>query len=206
MKRILPVIAVLASCCLFTTGCHQSAKDYSKQYFADFSSAAFVKKYGEIPISHCWRDLQEKDYLFGIPSPDSIASWKKLCEERNPSSTADLYYLKGEYQSINQYVTYSDLVELWYNSDSRKLNDDLTLWRLTQYITVRPALTTEAARFDVLEGMMGSVLDFDAQSQWDLNFRSGVEAGLVECYERVLARTAADSAATEVAAALRDEQ
>ena len=207
MKSLLSVGATLVCTCVVFVGCHRKGtKDYGKQYYSNITSITTSNKDGQIAVSHYWRELSDGDYLFGAPSTDSIASWEGLCEERNPSNQVDLHYLKGEYKSINQYVTFSDLVELWYHSDSRKLNDDLTLWRLAQYSTGSHAYQSEAERFAALKGIMDNVCDFDAQTQWDLNFRCGIEADLVEFYERVLARTAADSAAPEIAAALRDEQ
>ena len=206
MKRILPVIAVLASCCLFTTGCHQSAKDYSKQYFADLSSISIGDKYGQIQVSHCWRELQEKDYLFDVPSADSIAAWKALCESRFACESADCDYLKKSFRSLNHYVSFYDLVELWYHEDSLKPNDELTLWRLTQFCPLEETPTLEEERFRILGNTICDLYDIEPDSQWDLNFWSGVKAHLWEFYCRVLDNATISRANGELEEALLNER
>ena len=81
----------------------------------------------EIPVFHQWREIDDGDYYFEIPSAKRVREWKALCEKRNPLDSVSRRFVEDYYADLNQFVTVRDFVELWYHEDSRIGDDELDI-------------------------------------------------------------------------------
>ena len=161
-----------------------------------------------IPVYHHWRKISPDDYYFDAPSDEQVEKWQDLCEERNQMDSTSRFYVQGCYANMNQYVTVLDFVELWYHDDSHILDDDLTTWRLMQYdsLSMRKLPDSEFDKFFSIKNTIQGLLLFEGGSQWELNFRSGLEEDFQVYYDRLLVREAVRHSGGELAEALEREQ
>ena len=159
-----------------------------------------------VPVFHCWVDIEPGHHLFGDPSGEQVERWKALCEERNPADSVLRNELQGAYLNMNQYMTVHDFIELWYHEDSYSTDDSLTLWRLMQYDAYFSqniySDDSEYDRFSQLQDIIGSLCLFEAGTQWEMNFKAGLECDFQEFYDRMLLKETARHAGAEVAHAL----
>ena len=161
----------------------------------------------EIPVFHQWREIDDGDYYFEIPSAKRVREWKALCEKRNPLDSVSRRFVEDYYADLNQFITVRDFVELWYHEDSRIGDDELTTWRLMQYNDEAFFCPdSEYDKFARIRNVYLGLLCFDAQSQWEMNFQSGLEADFQEYYDRILVREAIRHSKPVLAAALRKEE
>ena len=161
----------------------------------------------EIPVFHYWRKIPSSDYYFGAPSDEQVAKWHALCEERNRTDSTSRFYVQGCYANMNQFVTVTDFIEMWYHDDSRILDDELTTWRLMQYAP--DAFFTPDSEFDkfhVISNVIQGLLLYETQSQWELNCHACLEENVQEYYDRILVREAVRHAEGSLAAAIEKEQ
>ena len=161
-----------------------------------------------IPVYHHWRKISPDDYYFDAPSDEQVGKWQDLCEERNQMDSTSRFYVQGCYANMNQYVTVLDFVELWYHDDSHILDDDLTTWRLMQYdsLSMRKLPDSEFDKFFSIKNTIQGLLLFEGGSQWELNFRSGLEEDFQVYYDRLLVREAVRHSGGALAEALGKEQ
>lgn len=147
-----------------------------------------------IPVFHYWVDIEPDHYLFETPTAEQVVTWKTLCESRNPVDSAMRRSVQGYYLNMNHYMTVNDFVELWYHEDSYVDNDSLTLWRLAQYDFGYSqniySNDSEYDRFSQLRNIIQSLCTYEAGSQWELNFQSGLESDLQKFYARMLVKEA----------------
>ena len=156
-----------------------------------------------VHVFHFWRDLDEFDYPFDVPSPEQVAKWKRLCEERNAPEG------KGfpcRYLNMNQYMTLSDFIEIWYRDDASPQDDDFVLWRLAQYCDMYNLQDSEYDRFYFLKNAIQGLCLFDAQFQFELNLKAGIDADFQEFYDRIMVREAIRHSPPRLAAALKEEE
>ena len=159
-----------------------------------------------VHVFHYWRDIEKRDYLFDVPTDEQITSWKRLCEEMNPYDSEQNTGVPGYYLNMNQYVSLHDFVELWYRDDSCFDNLGLTLWRLAQYdYDSSYSPDSEYDRFYYLKNAIQGLCLFDAQFQFELNLKAGLEADFQEFYDKVLVREAIHHSSADIAKALGDE-
>lgn len=212
--RIPIVIAIV------TTICFQSCRNRSQNhpvlinnnntelYYEKVEKDNEIVDWDEkIPVFHHWRELDSIEYYFDVPSDEEVERWKTTCEDRNQLESAPWQFVQGDYANMNQFVTVTDFYELWYHEDSYLENDDLTTWRLMQYDSlsfIQP--DSEFDKFNALRNAIQGLLLYEPQSQWDMNFHSGLEADFQEYYDRVLYREAVNHSDKELAALLRKEQ
>lgn len=164
----------------------------------------------EIPVFHYWEEIDQDHYLFDAPSPEQVARWKALCEERNPADSVWRTAVQGPYLNMSQYMTVHDFIELWYHEDSYLLNDSLTLWRLAQYDNRNTgniySNDSEFDRFQQLKNTISGLCLFEGDSQWALNFQAGLEEDFQMFYDRLLVREAVRHSEDALAEALLHEQ
>ena len=161
----------------------------------------------KIPVFHHWRELDSIEFYFDVPSDEDVERWKAVCEDRNQLDSASRRDVQGCFANMNQFVTVMDFYELWYHEDSFLENDDLTTWRLMQYDSltfIQP--DSEFDKFYTLKNAIQGLLLYEPQSQWDMNFHSGLEADFQDYYDRVLYREAVNHSDRELADLLRKEQ
>ena len=156
-----------------------------------------------VHVFHFWRELEESDYLFDEPSPEQVAAWKKLCEERNKSERAGF---PDRYLNMNQYMTIWDFIEMWYSDDAPAQDDDFVLWRLAQYDDMYKYQDSEYDRFYHLKNHIQGLCMFDDQFQFELNLKAGLLSDFQEFYVRLMAREAIRHSSPKVAAALKEEE
>ena len=212
--RIPIVIAIV------TTICFQSCRNHSQNhpvlvnnnntelYYEKVEKDNEIVDWDEkIPVFHHWRELDSIEYYFDVPSDEEVERWKTTCEDRNQLESAPWQFVQGDYANMNQFVTVTDFYELWYHEDSYLENDDLTTWRLMQYDSLSfIQADSEFDKFNALRNAIQGLLLYEPQSQWDMNFHSGLEADFQEYYDRVLYREAVNHSDKELAALLRKEQ
>ena len=140
-----------------------------------------------VHVFHHWRDLEKSDYLFDVPTDEQISSWERLCEESNQYDPKQNTGVPGYFLNMNQYVTIYDFRELWYRDDPYIDDLDLTLWRLVQYdYDSSYSPDSEYDRFYYLKNVIQGLCLFDAQFQFELNLKAGLEADFQEFYDKVL--------------------
>lgn len=160
-----------------------------------------------VHVFHHWRDLEKSDYLFDVPTDEQISSWERLCEESNQYDPKQNTGVPGYFLNMNQYVTIYDFRELWYRDDPYIDDLDLTLWRLVQYdYDSSYSPDSEYDRFYYLKNVIQGLCLFDAQFQFELNLKAGLEADFQEFYDKVLVREAIRHSSTDIAKALEEEE
>ena len=158
-------------------------------------------------VFHFWLDFDDDDYLFGAPSGEQIEAWKILCEERNLYKRGNRDGVMNGYLNMNQYVTVSDFIELWYREDSYRSNLDLTIWRLRQYDweqIYEP--DSEYDRFNYLKNSFSGLCTFEPAFQFEYNLWANLRADFQEFYNELMAREAILHATSRVAKALKMEE
>ena len=159
-----------------------------------------------VHVFHYWRDIENGDYLFSVPTDEQISSWKNLCEEKNQYDAEQNIGVPRYFLDMNQYVSIYDFAGLWYRDDSYFDNLDLTLWRLAQYdYDSSYSPDSEYDRFYYLKNAIQGLCLFDAQYQFELNLKAGLEADFHEFYDKVLVREAIRHSSSDIAKALDDE-
>ncbi len=159
-----------------------------------------------VHVFHYWRDIEKGDYLFDVPTGEQVTSWERLCEESNQYDPKQNTGVPGYFLNMNQYVTIYDFRELWYRDDPYIDDLDLTLWRLVQYdYDSSYSPDSEYDRFYYLKNVIQGLCLFDAQFQFELNLKAGLEADFQEFYDKVLVREAIRHSYTDLANALEDE-
>lgn len=159
-----------------------------------------------VHVFHYWRDIEKCDYLFNAPTDEQISSWKHLCEDCNQYDSEQNIGVPGYYLNMNQYVSIYDFAVLWYGEDSYFDNLDLTLWRLAQYDNDSSySPDSEYDRFYYLKNAIQRLCLFDAQFQFELNLKAGLEADFQEFYDKVIVREAIRHSYSDLANALEDE-
>ena len=160
-----------------------------------------------VHVFHFWRDLEKGDYLFGVPTDEQTTSWKRLCEEKNQYDSEQNIGVPGYYLNMNQYVTIYDFAALWYSDNSYIDNIDLILWRLAQYdYNSSYSPDSEYDRFYYLKNAIQGLCLFDAQFQFELNLKAGLDADFQEFYDKVFVREAIRHSSNDIAKALEDEE
>lgn len=158
-------------------------------------------------VFHYWRTIEKEDYLFDAPTDEQVASWERLCEERNQYDSEQNTGVPGYFLNMNQYVTIYDFRELWYSDDSYIDDINLTLWRLAQYDSNSSySPDSEYDRFYYLKNVIQGLCLFDAQFQFELNLKAGLEADFQEFYDKVIVREAIRHSNPRIAKALEEEE
>ena len=206
---------VLIFLVLFATDCGRRQSTKSSNNSEQFNNELFYKHTDttnnawndSVRVFHYWRDIENGDYLFDAPTDEQVSSWKKLCEERIHYDSEQNTGVPGYYLNMNQYVSIYDFVELWYSDNSYIDNIDLTLWRLAQYdYDSSYSPDSEYDRFYYLKNAIQGLCLFDAQFQFELNLKAGLDADFQEFYDKVLVREALRHSSNDIAKALEDEE
>lgn len=201
---------------LFAVGCGQRQSSKSSNNNSELINNDLFYKHTDttnnawndtVHVFHFWRDLEKSDYLFGIPTDEQTTSWKRLCEEKNQYDSEQNIGVPGYYLNMNQYVSIYDFAALWYSDNSYIDNIDLILWRLAQYdYNSSYSPDSEYDRFYYLKNAIQGLCLFDAQFQFELNLKAGLDADFQEFYDKVFVREAIRHSSNDIAKALEDEE
>ena len=177
-RAIIPLLSV--SLAMMLLGCNNKTSGNHELYYAEYSESDNLDWDEKIPVFHYWT---HKD---GEIPDDSVNTWEKACEEAFVPTPTERRYVHGYYRSMNQFVTVNDLIELWYRENKYRGNDAFTFWRLDQYqnLVCRHCDHSESAR--LIKKAVESLMDYEAETQWDLNFQASLRNDLKEFYERRL--------------------
>lgn len=207
---------VLMFLILFAVGCGQRQSSKSSNNNSELINNDLFYKHPDttnnawndtVHVFHFWRDLEKSDYLFGIPTDEQTTSWKRLCEEKNQYDSEQNIGVPGYYLNMNQYVSIYDFAALWYSDNSYIDNIDLILWRLAQYdYNSSYSPDSEYDRFYYLKNAIQGLCLFDAQFQFELNLKAGLDADFQEFYDKVFVREAIRHSSNDIAKALEDEE
>ena len=180
----------------------------AERYYERIADNADVDWEEMIPVFHHWRSISLDEFDFDAPSDATVEGWKALCEERNPQDFVSRRFIPGYFGNMNQYMTVNDFVELWYCDESYLYDDELTTWRLMQYdsLSINAVPDSEFDKFYGIKYAIQGLLMYEPQSQWDMNFHSGLEENFQEYYDRVLVREAMRHSDNALADALEKEQ
>lgn len=177
----------------------------SKLYYESITDTTEVNWSEYIPIFHFWKDIPEGDYLFDVPSAEQVASWQNLCEQETPSDSVMRCFVQQNCFNMNQYMTIQDFMNIWGKQDPYGSDDAFTLWRLEQYDMDIHTLDSEFDRFQILKKTIQNLCCYDAQFQFEMNFKAGMEEVLQELYCRTMLRESIRHSEPWVATALRRE-
>ena len=201
---------------LFAVGCGQRQSSKSSNNNSELINNDLFYKHTDttnnawndtVHVFHFWRDLEKSDYLFGIPTDEQTTSWKRLCEEKNQYDSEQNIGVPGYYLNMNQYVSIYDFAALRYSDNSYIDNIDLILWRLAQYdYNSSYSPDSEYDRFYYLKNAIQGLCLFDAQFQFELNLKAGLDADFQEFYDKVFVREAIRHSSNDIAKALEDEE
>ena len=158
-----------------------------------------------IPVFHYWRDIEDDKYLFDVPTPDQITAWESLCEKENPADSVMRCYVQENCLNMNQFMTIHGFMNVWPLQKPYGSDDAFTEWRLEQYYLDFYYPDSEFDRFMYLRDAIQSLCCYDAQFQFELNFKAGMEAALEEFYCRMMHREAVRHSTARVAKALEKE-
>lgn len=177
----------------------------SKLYYESITDTTEVNWSEYIPIFHFWKNISEGDYLFDVPSAEQVASWQNLCEQETPSDSVMRCFVQQNCLNMNQYMTIQDFMNIWGKQDPYGSDDAFTLWRLEQYDTETHSLDSEFDRFQILKSTIQSLCCYNAQFQFEMNFKAGMEEVLQELYCRTMLRESIRHSEPWVATALKKE-
>lgn len=177
----------------------------SELYHAAVTDTTNVDWLEYIPVFHYWRDIEDDEYLFDVPSPEQITAWESLCEKENPADSVMRCYVQEYCLNMNQFMTIQDFMSVWPQQEPYGSDDAFTEWRLEQYYLDFYDPDSEFDRFMSLRDAIQSLCCYEAQSQFELNFRAGMEATFEEFYCRMMKREAVRHSTTRVAKALEKE-
>ena len=183
----------------------QSQTTTSRLYYESVADTTDVNWLEYIPVFHYWVDIPVGDYLFDVPTAEQIASWKSLCEKENPADSVMRVSVQKQCLNMNQFMTIRDFMNVWGLQEPYGSDDSFTIWRLEQYDTDSHTLDSEFDRFQVLKNTIQSLCCYDAQFQFEMNFKAGMEDVLQELYNRTMLREAVRHLKPWVATALKKE-
>lgn len=153
---------------------------------------------------HYWKEMLDEDYLFEVPSPDSVARWKVKCEELN--TTNGFNWIPSRYPTMNQYVTFLDLCARWRDEGRCIRSTEFMLWRLEQFRTDTLKPDSARARFGILKKVIEDVQDFDPFSTVEYNDLSGLRMELQEFYAEMIYREVLKHSDKKVIQSLKNEK
>ena len=183
----------------------EKEKSPSVYYYEAVKDSANIDWMEYIPVFHYWRDIKDDEYLFDVPAPEQIAAWESLCEKESPADSVMRCYVQEYCLNMNQFMTIQDFVNVWPQQEPYGSDDAFTEWRLEQYYLNIYNPDSEYDRFMYLRDAIQSLCCYDAQSQFEMNFKAGMEATLEEFYCRMMHREAVRHSTARVAKALEIE-
>lgn len=187
------------------TSVYDPERTQSEIYYEAAKDTADVDWREYIPVFHYWRNIENEDYLFDVPTPEQIAAWESLCEKETPADSVMRCYVQEYCLNMNQFMTIQDFMNIWPLQEPYGSDDAFTEWRLEQYYLDIYNPDSEYDRFMYLRDAIQSLCSYDAQSQFELNFKAGMEATLEEFYCRMMRREAVHHSTARVAKALEKE-
>jgi hypothetical protein len=177
----------------------------SEIYYEAVKDTANVDWLEYIPVFHYWRDIEDDEYLFDVPTPEQIAIWESLCEKENPADSVMRCYVQEYCLNMNQFMTIQDFISVWWQQEPYGSDDAFAVWRLQQYYSDTYYPDSEYDRFSYLKDAMESLCCYEPQSQFDLNFHSGMLATFQELFDRLMYREAVRHSSTKLGKALERE-
>lgn len=177
LRAIIPLLSTSLAILL---SCNETALGNHELYFAEYSASDSIDWDEKIPVFHYWKHEE------GETSDGTIYTWEGACEDAFRPEPTERRYVHGYYRSMNQFVTVNDLIELWYKENKERGNDAFTFWRMNQYqnLVCRHCDDSESAR--LIKNAVENLLDYEAETQWDLNYQASLRNDLKEFYERRL--------------------
>ena len=213
VKSLFVSLSVFIITISVTAGCkcqssHQSADTMdisSELYYETVTDTVNVNWLEEIPVFHYWKEIPNDDYLFNVPTTEQLASWKSICEKENPTDSVMRCYVQKDCLNMNHYMTIHDFMSVWGLQEPYGGDDEFTLWRLAQFDMDVHSPDSECDRFQILKNTIQSLCCYDAQFQFEFNFKAGMEAVLQELYDRTMLREALRHSQSQVSKALEKE-
>lgn len=156
-------------------------------------------------VSHEWKGIADSEYLFVVPTKDSIVAWKTRCETINgPDNYRISNAVLVQYKDVNQYVTICDLIGVW-QANNYVVDDSFTLWRIEQFRrdTINP--NTLKDKFAILDNAIDSILAFEPYYKFEYDDWFYLSCRLQEFYDRLLLREAISRSDEHIAEALQKE-
>lgn len=183
----------------------KSEKNNSELYYEAVTDTANVDWQEYIPVFHYWRDIKDDEYLFDVPTPEQVAAWKSLCEKETPADSVMRCYVQEYCLNMNQFMTIQDFMSVLGQKEPNGSDDAFTVWRLQQYYLDTYYPDSEYDRFSYLKDAMESLCCYERQSQFELNFYSGMLATFQELFDRLMYREAVRHSSTKLGKALERE-
>ena len=148
--------------------------------------------YAEVDVTRDWYPESRIVHLFGEPTRQQVAKWKKLCDRDTLHSVSQLE-LSRFASGIRHLTAFYDLNNLSI-ADSEE--SEFILWRLAQFTGDSIMPLNVQAQLEMFLRQIDRLLEFDAQFQVERNMKAIMEAYLNHRYNRIAIREIALQPAT----------
>ena len=169
------------------------------------SGCKFYEQQSGVQPAQKQTEMSEK-YLFGEPPADTLKKWRKMCREVSNDDFSK--WTIEAYGTTERMHAVKDLIGLFlYNHNGCiPVNDELIIWRLSEYMPMSQRQPTEYERFKKLDVQIDSVLYYDDWTQFSYNFRFRFEEVLQEVRARVMFKCLKDRVDSNIAELLMKEE
>lgn len=138
----------------------------------------------EVEVTRDWYPEDRIVHLFGEPTRQQVAKWRKLCD-RDTLHSVDQLELSQFAYGIRHLTAFYDLNNLSI-ADSEE--SEFILWRLAQFTGDSIMPVSVQAQLGMFLRQIERLLEFDAQFQVEHNMKACMEAYLNHWYNRIAVR------------------
>ena len=172
---LLPIFALLI------VGCgnrHAKKIVHTEQ---DSTELTIKTLYDTVHFKFKWRDADSIPYLFGKPSKDNIAEYRRRFDSLHLTERYGFYDRIEYFRDIPHITAVNDFVTLWFATETPYQDDlDMILWRINEYYPLNCS-TTETERYQRFSEQIDSLLSYTLGTQWDYNIHAWLAIKLHEC-------------------------
>ena len=143
-------------------------------------------------------------YLFGRPTDKQIRSWPHKCDSLRAQWGFSLK--PGIYKTKKRMRTIEDMELAFVENKNLELRDSIIFWKLSEYMPNSEYKLSEYVRFYLLDIQIQNLLDYDPESQVEMNDWFGMQLAFKKAKTRELFRRLVQSVDGDVAQMLRKEE
>ena len=147
----------------------------------DSTELTIKTPYDTVHFFFKWRDADSIPYLFGKPSKDNIAEYRRRFDSLHLTERYGFYDRIEYFRDIPHIMAVNDFVTLWFATETPYQDDlDMILWRINEYYPLNCS-TTETERYQRFSEQIDSLLLYTLDTQWDYNIHAWLAIKLHEC-------------------------
>ena len=167
---------------LMMLGCGNRQVKQIEQAEKDSTEITIKTSYDTVHFKFKWRDADSIPYLFGKPSKDNIAEYRRRFDSLHLTERYGFYDRIEYFRDIPHITAVNDFVTLWFATETPYQDDlDMILWRINEYYPLNCS-TTETERYQRFSEQIDSLLSYSLGWQWDYNMHVSL-AALLHQYE-----------------------